>query len=137
MKLFLVGAVFLLALGVFVWVGVVEGSIPVLKVDDVAAKGPEGQVIRVEEGLIGSIEKTGSRLIFTIKSGKKEGVQLVVESQQSTPPNFRVGLNVSVKGLYDRKTGKFTASEVTTACPSRYKAAGPEAAPVRPPSDKA
>jgi hypothetical protein len=115
---------------------VVEGSIPVYKVDDDRVRQSQGVVIRVEEGVIAAIEKVGSPLIFTIHSAKNPNVLLGVESGQSAPDNFRVGNAVSVKGIYDSKAGKFMASEVVTACPSRYKATGPAGPPEHPPPER-
>jgi cytochrome c-type biogenesis protein CcmE len=120
-KLFIVGVVFLSAMGVLVWIGIVEGSIPVLTVAQ-ALSQPAGKVCRIDKAKIHSIESLSNPLLFTIAADENSSQTIRVESRESAPDNFSVGKNVGVKGVYDSKAGRFMASEVTTQCPSKYEA---------------
>ena|ERR1041384_4948979 len=133
MKLAIVAVIFLSALGVLVWMGVVEGKIPVYKIQEMKAKASPGQVCRIDDGVIKSIERLGIPLEFTITSDADPSLALTVHSKILPPDNFKVGYKVGVKGSFDPASGVFQADEVMTKCPSRYKAsetaaAGPPAA---------
>jgi cytochrome c-type biogenesis protein CcmE len=130
MKLIVAAAVLLGAVGVVVWMGVVEGSIPVLGIRQAKAEAA-GKLCRIDKGKVHSIERTNP-LLFTIGSEDDAALLLSVEAPTTSPDNnFKVGASVSVKGQYDAQAQRFNASEVTTACPSKYeaskagKAAGP------------
>lgn len=134
MKLVVAALVFLGALGVFIWMGIVEGSVPVLGIQSLKSEGFTGEC-RIDDGVVHSIERMASPLVFTIRSEKDPRLLLAVESNRIPPDNFSQGKKVSVKGSYDPPTQKFIADQVTTACPSKYEAskegqkAGPAAAP--------
>ncbi len=121
MKQVIIGVLFFGAIGLLVWKGVVEGGIPILKIQDLKASPPEG-VVRVEGSLIHSIESMAPKLEFTTRSETSQGVTLVVEATCGAPDNFKVGNKVSIRGTFDAKTGMFKADQVQTACPSRYEA---------------
>ncbi len=123
MKLAIVGVVFLSALGVLVWMGVVEGMIPRMKIQDLKSSQYKGGYCRIDEGVeVNSIEHGASPLEFTIRSTKEPDQVIAVTTKRNPPDNFKVGIGVAVTGTFDPKTGKFVAEEVTTACPSKYQA---------------
>jgi hypothetical protein len=121
MKLLVVGVVVLGAIGIFMWVGVVEGSIPSFRVHQFLAKHYEGECW-VDDGKVRSIEHPAGPLIFTLESPSNPDLILKVESPRNQPPNFKIGGSVSCKGEFRPSEGKFYAVELTTKCPSRYKA---------------
>ena len=121
MKLFVLGTLFLGALSVFVVMGVIKGSVPVLSIAQVHASKPAGP-IGVDEGTIATIESRSHPLRFTVKP-KVGGEVLVVESPRIAPENFKPGNAVSLRGYYKADEGKFIAEEIFTACPSKYEAA--------------
>ena len=123
MKLVVIGLVFLSAVGALVWVGIVEGSIPVLQVHQLKAQPPSGRC-RVDEAVIESIESARMPVRFTMRADGQGGQVLPVELNSPAPDNFKVGIPVSVLGTYDAKMGIFRAEKATTKCPSIYKAAG-------------
>jgi len=123
MKLAIIGIVFLVAIGVLVWVGVVEGGIPVLSVQELKSTLHAGQC-RIDDGLILSIENDHNPLEFTIRSESNPDARLSVSTQRTRPDNFKAGNKVSVRGVYDPVKKKFIADEVLTACPSRYEESG-------------
>lgn len=121
MKPFVLATLFLGALSVFVVMGVIKGSVPVLPIAEVRASKPVGP-IGVDEGVIATIESRGHPLRFTVKP-KDGGELLVVESPRIAPQNFKPGNSVSLRGYYKADEGKFIAEEIFTACPSKYEAA--------------
>lgn len=121
MKLFVTGLVFLSALGAFVWLGVVEGRVPVFGLQKIKSEGYTGEC-RVDDGVVHSIESMSAPLVFTIRSDKSPGVHLAVEFKRLAPDNFKVGVNVGLRGSYDPAKERFLATEVVTACPSKYEA---------------
>ena len=135
MKLFLVAVVFLAGVGVLLFMSILEGSISVYTVNDIASGKYAREDCRVEGGKIASIERRASPVEFTVTPEKDPGVTLKVVSDKFPPDNFRTDIPVSVRGHYDRSRGAFVATEVTTACPSKYdgkKGEGPEAVPDMP-----
>ena len=145
MKLAIVGVVFLTAIGVLVYMGVVEAGIPMVKIKDLLATEWKGdhqpQTCQIDEVKIASIEHQPSPLEFTISSASEPGVLLKVKSRRNPPDLFEVGKGVHLKGVYDPKTKTFIAEEVVTNCPSKYEAsksaglppASPSSAPPPPP----
>src|SRR3989442_5661219 len=145
MKIVLAAVVLASAVGVLIWMGIVEGSISVLKLHQLKDH-PEGKVCRIE-GLIDTIEQLAGPLRFTMRSATERSLKLKVESRASTPDNFKPDHSVSVRGIFDPKENLFRADEVTTACPSKYEEAKapkaeaspaylPTTAPAAPPAEK-
>jgi cytochrome c-type biogenesis protein CcmE len=132
MKLAVIGAIFMAAAGALVWMAVVEGRIPVYKLQDLRSPQYRGEVCRVDDGQIKEILRRESPLEFTITSEADAGQPIRVLAKILPPDNFKEGYKVGVKGTFDPKTGLFTAEEVMTKCPTRYKStemAGPSGAP--------
>lgn len=123
MRLFLIGAIFILAAGTLVTLGIISRGIPVLKVGDLFAaesKLEPGQVVRVDNGKIVSIESLAPSLRFHYANEKDPSKVILVESSRNPPENFRVGIGASIKGTYDSEGKLFKAYQVSTNCPSRY-----------------
>ena len=123
MRLFLIGAVFVVAAGTLVSLGVLSKGIPVLKVSDLfaAETSPEpDQTIRVDNGKIVSIEAMTPSLRFHYANDKDPSKVILVESSRNPPENFRPGIGASIKGTYDAQGKVFKAYQVSTNCPSRY-----------------
>ena len=123
MRLFIIGAIFILAAGALVTVGIISRGIPVLMVEDLFAAEPTtrpGDTIRVDNGKIVSIDSLSPKLRFKYATEKEPGNVIQVESNRNPPENFRVGIGASIKGTYDRENKLFKAYQVSTNCPSRY-----------------
>ncbi len=123
MRLFLIGAIFIIAAGTLVSLGVLSKGIPVLKVSDLFAaetKPEPGQTIRVDNGKIVSIETMTPSLRFHYANDQDPSKVILVESSRNPPENFRVGIGASIKGTYDTQGKVFKAYQVSTNCPSRY-----------------
>ena len=119
MKLVVVAVVFLLGVGTLLFISVLEGSIAVHQVHAIAS-GEITEECRVEGGKIASIESRADPVKFTVTPEKDPGVTLLVVSDRFPPDNFREDIPVSIRGRYDRSRGAFVATEITTACPSKY-----------------
>jgi cytochrome c-type biogenesis protein CcmE len=123
MRLFIIGAIFILAAGTLVTVGIISRGIPVLMVEDLFAAEPmlrPGDTIRVDNGKIVAIDTLTPKLRFKYATEKEPGNVVQVESDRNPPENFRVGIGASIKGTYDREKKFFKAYQVSTNCPSRY-----------------
>ncbi|MCH2367839.1 MAG: cytochrome c maturation protein CcmE [Planctomycetes bacterium] len=123
MRLFIIGAIFILAAGALVTVGIISRGIPVLMVKDLFAAEPTFRpedTIRVDNGKIVAIDSLAPRLRFKYATEKEPGNVIQVESDRNPPENFRVGIGASIKGTYDREKKFFKAYQVSTNCPSRY-----------------
>ncbi|MEE3180274.1 MAG: cytochrome c maturation protein CcmE [Planctomycetota bacterium] len=123
MRLFLIGAIFVVAAGTLVSLGVLSKGIPVLKVSDLFAaetKPEPGQTVRVDNGKIVSIEAMTPSLRFHYANDQDPSKVILVESSRNPPENFRVGIGASIKGTYDTDGKVFKAYQVSTNCPSRY-----------------
>ena len=121
MKLLVVSAVFLVALAVLVYVGVVSGSIPNLKLAQLASPKYEGGPVQVDDGKVAAVESYAP-LKFTVAAENDPSVVIRVTSPRSVPENFKEGIKVSLRGEYDPKTNSFNAYKISTQCPSRYVA---------------
>jgi cytochrome c-type biogenesis protein CcmE len=120
-RIALVGAVFLSALVVLVWVGVVNASIPVLQVAELLSEEYKGGEVQVDGGKIAKIESYAP-LRFSVAAENDPKLAIAVASKVGVPENFKEGIKVSVRGEYDRDTKIFHAYKVSTQCPSRYEA---------------
>jgi|SRR6185503_19637143 len=118
MKLFVVGAIVLGAIAVFVWMGVVEGSVPRFLIDEFPAT-QDGTDCWLDGGKVRSIEHPAGPLVFTLESPNNSNRLIRVESARNPPDNFKVGGSVACKGAY--RDGKFQAVELVTNCPSKYE----------------
>ncbi len=133
MKFAVVGSIFFVAVGALLYISVVEGSIPNYKISQVLSPAYRGGECRVDGGKIHKIEQLANPLRFLVSSGDNAAELLKVESPRLPPDNFREGLTVGMRGIYSREKGVFIASDVTTACPSKYAGKeNPEASPSSP-----
>ena len=120
-KILIVSGIFVTALTVLVWVGIVEASIPVLKLSQLRSAEYEGGTIRLDEGQVAQIDSLAP-LRFTIATKNDPSSTLQVESDAPPPENLKVGIDVGLLGEYNREKQSFRASKVSTRCPSRYQA---------------
>jgi hypothetical protein len=121
MKFFVVGLVFLGALGTIVAIGLMEASIPVLKLGQLLGGEYHGGSVHVNESKVLSIESLAP-LRFTVTERENSERQMVVESRGMPPDNFAIGRDVGLQGRFDPETRVFHAYRITTQCPSRYEA---------------
>lgn len=127
-KILIVSVIFIAALGTLLWVGVAS-AIPELSVTEVLAEQPlvngaqrgEDSPCQVKDGKVLAIESLAP-LRFSVASRYDPTRVLSVTSDRSVPDNFRVGIDVGLRGTYQREKGVFEAYRVTTKCPSKYEA---------------
>lgn len=120
MKFAVVGSIFFVAVGALFYISVVEGSIPNYQISRLLSPAYQGEECRVDGGKIYRIEQAANPLRFLVSSGDNAAELLKVESPRLPPDNFREGLTVGMRGVYSREKGVFIASDVTTACPTKY-----------------
>lgn len=122
-KPLVVAAVFVLALAVLVYVGIVERSIPVLRVSQLmsADVARAGGTIQVDGGEVATIESLAP-LVFTVRPEGDPNLRVRVRSDRLAPENFKEGVKVSLRGEWDPSAEVFVAYKVSTQCPSRYQA---------------
>ncbi len=120
MKFFLIAATFLSALVALIWVGIAS-AIPVVSVAELGAPEVVGTEVEVKDGQVQLIHSFAP-LVFTVSSRNVKGQLVVVESPRSVPENFKPGIDVGLRGTFDRQKNRFVASVVTTKCPSKYEA---------------
>lgn len=117
----LVTTILLGAAGILLWVGIARAGIPVLTVAELLAGGSRDRVVQVDGGVVREI-RTRIPLVFTLGAPGGES-EVLVRSKQLAPENFREGVPVSVRGVYDSTTKTLEAHRVSTQCPSRYRPA--------------
>ena len=120
MKKFTIVAVILLgAMTALVWAAFAS-AIPVVSVAELSQANAGGIEVQIKDGQIREIESLAP-LQFTISSRSGLGGTVRVKSPRSVPENFKVGIDVGLRGTYDSKERVFDAYSVTTKCPSRYE----------------
>lgn len=120
MKFVLVASIFALALGALAWVGLAS-AIPVVSVAEVQRPELQGQEVEVKEGQVRSI-LSYAPLRFTVGPRSGAGTTILVETPRPVPENFKLGIDVGLRGVYDLEKQIFAARVVTTKCPSKYEA---------------
>ena len=123
MRLFVIGAIFILSAATLVTVGVLSSGIRRFEMKDLF--DPEsgmkpGETIVVDNGQIVAIESLSPNLVFKYATEQQPEESIRVESSRNPPENFRVGIGASIKGTFDSQTRSFKAYQVSTNCPSRY-----------------
>lgn len=119
-KLLAVSVILVVAISLLIWVGIVEASIPVLRLTRLAADY-RGGTVQVDDGKVAEVESR-SPLVFTVSPEGDRSLTLRVESDRIAPENLKSGTGVSIRGTYDPGTGVFHAYRVSTQCPSKYEA---------------
>lgn len=122
--------VFLLAVGALVAVGL-NSSIPEMRLAQLLAESPDGAdgpgrptgevTCQLKDGQVAAIESLAP-LRFTVTSRTDTRLSLKVTSSRAVPENFKVGIDVGLKGTFKPGSQVFDAYAVTTKCPSRYEA---------------
>jgi cytochrome c-type biogenesis protein CcmE len=120
-KLLIVSGIFVTALTVLVWVGIVDASIPVLNLSQLDSPDYAGGSVKVNEGKVKSIHSKYP-LRITVEARNDPSSILEVESTVSPPDNLIEGRDVGLMGEYSREKKLFRAYKVTTVCPSKYEA---------------
>jgi len=127
MKFIAVASVFVLALAALAWVGIAS-QIPVVSVAEIGRPELENAEVEVRESQVREIQSYAPlRFIVGSRTGVGDTVQ--VESPRPVPENFKLGIDVGLRGTYDPARKVFVAGLVTTKCPSRYEASEEVKAP--------
>ena len=106
-RLVAVAGVLVCAVAVLVWVGIVEASIPVLRLSQLGA-GYEGGTVQLDGGKVREIQ-SHTPLVFTIYQDGDPSSVIRVESERLAPQNLRKDIPVSLRGTYDANRNVFTA----------------------------
>lgn len=120
MKLFAVAAIFLVALGSLIWVGLAS-AVPVISVAELRDSAAQSGELELKDGQVRSIESFAP-LRFTVGARTGIGEPITVESPRTVPENFKVGIDVGLVGVFDQQRNVLVASRVLTKCPSKYEA---------------
>ncbi len=123
MRLFVIGAIFVLSAVTLVTVGILSGGIRRFELKDLFNPDSgmkSGETIVVDNGQIVAIESLSPNLVFKYATEQQPAESIRVESSRNPPENFRVGIGASIKGTFDPQTQSFKAYQVSTNCPSRY-----------------
>ena len=135
MKPVIVAVLFLGAATALVGVAMTS-SVPVLAIHQLRAAYAGGRV-QVDGGQVLAIESL-QPLRFTVAPAGNPVAAIQVESERTAPENFKVGIDVSLRGDYDPAANILTAHRISTKCPSKYEASkevdGDAKAPVGPPA---
>ncbi len=119
-KLLVVAVIFLSALSALIWVGVAS-AIPIVSVAELNTPQFAQGEVEIKDGQVQAIESFAP-LRFTVASRSGAGPQILVESPRTVPENFKIGIDVGLRGSFDHKKRLFHAYQVTTKCPSKYEA---------------
>jgi len=119
-KLLAVAAIFVSAIMALVWVGVAS-AIPIVTIAELGAPANAGSEVEVKDGKVEAIESIAP-LRFTVTSRTGGGTVVRVSSPRTIPDNFKVGIDVGLRGTYNAGKNVFDAYNVTTKCPSKYEA---------------
>jgi cytochrome c-type biogenesis protein CcmE len=95
--------------------------IPVMGVARLRTPEYPGGEVEIKDGQVAAIESI-SPLKFTIRPRAGNEPQVLVETPRSVPENFKVGIDVGLRGSYDAEKNLFRAYHISTKCPSKYEA---------------
>ncbi len=101
--------------------GIARGGVPELQVSQVLAGAHEGARVKMH-GTIGEIASGERPLRFTVADKADPSKTVEVHADRTRPDTFQEAYDVAVLGRYDAASGRFTAEQIYTKCPSKYEA---------------
>jgi cytochrome c-type biogenesis protein CcmE len=121
MRLVIVALVFLAAVGVLVGVGLFSNSITTIEYGLLLERKDryEGETLIIPNTRVISISSRFP-LDFVVAADGYEDTPMRVIGDASPPENFEPKGRVVLRGTFDRAKREFSATMVTTQCPSRY-----------------
>ena len=111
-------------LAALIAMGVTQGGIPELQVEQVLAGEYPGHEVKVH-GFLDSIESGERPLRFKVRA-KESDVVIDVVCDKSKPDTFQQDYDVAVQGHWNAEQSEFVAEQIFTKCPSKYEAEAKE-----------
>ena len=125
MKVVIPFLLILAGLAVLIAMGVAQGGIPELQVNELQSGEFDDRIVKVH-AMLDSVESETRPLKFTISDKADPNKKVAVVYDATKPDTFTVGYELAVQGTYDAATGTFDAEHVFTKCPSKYEAESKE-----------
>jgi len=119
-KLYVIGAVLILAFAGYALTGFRESLTPYVPFDQARSAD---RVVQVAGGLVAgssSYDSDAKSLLFTIED-KERGDTLAVTYEGVKPANFEDAISIVAIGRYSNETGVFQADKLLVKCPSKYQ----------------
>lgn len=119
-KLYVIGAVLILAFAGYALTGFRESLTPYVPFDQARSAD---RVVQVAGGLVAgssSYDQASSSLLFTLED-EESGETLPVAYEGVKPANFEDAISIVAIGQYSTETGIFQAEKLLVKCPSKYQ----------------
>lgn len=119
-KLYVIGAVLILAFAGYALTGFRESLTPYVPFDQARSAN---RVVQVAGGLVAgssSYDQASSSLLFTLED-EESGETLPVAYEGVKPANFEDAISIVAIGEYSTETGIFQAEKLLVKCPSKYQ----------------
>jgi len=119
-KLYVIGAVLILAFAGYALTGFRESLTPYVPFDQARSAD---RVVQVAGGLVAgssSYDSDTKSLLFTMED-KERGDTLAVTYEGVKPANFEDAISIVAIGRYSNETGVFQADKLLVKCPSKYQ----------------
>jgi cytochrome c-type biogenesis protein CcmE len=112
-------------LAALIAMGVSQGGIPELQVEQVVAGEYPDREVKVH-GFLESIQSSERPLRFKVRAKETDGLVIDVISDRTKPDTFQEDYDVAVQGHWDADKKHFVAEQIFTKCPSKYEAEAKE-----------
>lgn len=111
-------------LAALIALGVSQGGVPELQVEQVLAGEYPDREVKVH-GFLDSIESVERPLRFKVRA-KETDAMIDVVCDKSKPDTFQQDYDVAVQGHWNADKNEFVAEQIFTKCPSKYEAEAKE-----------
>ena len=101
--------------------GVAQGGVPELQVEQVVAGEYPGREVKVH-GFLDSIQSAERPLRFKVRAKERDELLIDVICDKTKPDTFQEDYDVAVQGRWDAEQKQFVAEQIFTKCPSKYEA---------------
>ena len=112
-------------LGGLIYMGVAQGGIPELQVQQLVAGEYADREVKVH-GFLERIESDQRPLRFSVRDKEDPSVVIDVYADRTRPDTFQEEYDVAVQGRWDPTERRFVAEQIFTKCPSKYEAEAKE-----------
>ncbi len=125
MKVVIPFALIFVGLAALIAMGVTQGGIPELQVEQVLAGEYPGREVKVH-GFLESIQSGERPLRFKVRAKESPDVMMDVVCDRTKPDTFQKDYDVAVQGYWNPDDNTFVAEQIFTKCPSKYEAEAKE-----------
>ena len=108
-------------LAALIAMGVTQGGVPELQVEQVLAGEYPDREVKVH-GFLEEIESAERPLRFKVRSKEQPDVVIDVVCDKTKPDTFQEDYDVAVQGHWVADEERFVAEQIFTKCPSKYEA---------------